>query len=158
MNAFPTPSIDWAALTPELVLLGGAAVCMLVALFLPAAWARRFSAFAAAGCLLGAGAAAIVLFTMDDTASGVVADAIQRDRLAELAQVLICGSALLAVGVSYAYVLRERVGEYYALLLTAAALTAVRFERFADPRALTAAIRRLRRCGDSGATSSSMGR
>ena len=121
MNAFPTPSIDWAALTPELVLLGGAAVCMLVALFLPAAWARRFSAFAAAGCLLGAGAAAIVLFTMDDTASGVVADAIQRDRLAELAQVLICGSALLAVGVSYAYVLRERVGEYYALLLTAAA-------------------------------------
>ena len=73
MNAFPTPSIDWAALTPELVLLGGAAVCMLVALFLPAAWARRFSAFAAAGCLLGAGAAAIVLFTMDDTASGVVA-------------------------------------------------------------------------------------
>jgi NADH-quinone oxidoreductase subunit N len=121
MTAFPTPTIDWAALTPELVLLGGAALCMLVALFLPNAWGRRFCAVVSVGCFVGAGAAAIILFSLDETGSGVVADAIQRDRLAEYAQVLIAGSGLLAVGVSYAYVLRDRVGEYYALLLSAAA-------------------------------------
>ena len=121
MTAFRTPSIDWAALSPELVLLGGAAICLLVPLFLPHGWRRHFSAFVSIGCFVGAGAAAVALFQMDETGTGIVAGAMRRDRLAELAQVLIIGSGLLAVGVSYAYVLRERMGEYYTLLLTAAA-------------------------------------
>ena len=121
MTKFPTPSIDWAALSPELILLGGAAVCLLVPLFLPHGWRRHFSAFVSILSFVGAGAAAIALFQMDENATTIVADALNRDRLAELAQVLIAGSGLLAVGVSYAYVLRERMGEYYTLLLTAAA-------------------------------------
>ncbi len=121
MTKFPTPSIDWAALSPELVLLGGAAVCLLVPLFLPHGWRRHFCAFVSILSFVGAGAAAIALFQMDETARTIVVDAVNRDRLAELAQVLIAGSGLLAVGVSYAYVLRERMGEYYTLLLTAAA-------------------------------------
>ena len=121
MTKFPTPSIDWAALSPELILLGGAAVCLLVPLFLPHGWRRHFCAFVSILSFVGAGAAAIALFQMDETATTIVADAINRDRLAELAQVLIAGSGLLAVGVSYAYVLRERMGEYYTLLLAAAA-------------------------------------
>jgi NADH-quinone oxidoreductase subunit N len=121
VTAFPTPTIDWAALSPELVLLGGAAICLVVPLFLPTGWRRPFSAFVAAGCFIGAGVAAGILFHLDETATGVVNDAIQRDRLAEFAQVLIFGSGLLTVGVSYAYVLRGRTGEYYTLLLTAAA-------------------------------------
>ena len=121
MTKFPTPSIDWAALSPELILLGGAAVCLLVPLFLPHGWRRHLCAFVSILSFVGAGAAAIALFQMDETATTIVADAIDRDRLAELAQVLIAGSGLLAVGVSYAYVLRERMGEYYTLLLTAAA-------------------------------------
>jgi NADH-quinone oxidoreductase subunit N len=121
VTKFPTPSIDWAALSPELVLLGGAAVCLLIPLFLPHGWRRDFSAFISVASFVGAGAAAIALFQMDETGTAIVADAVRRDRLAELAQVLIAGSGLLAVGVSYAYVLRERMGEYYALLLTAAA-------------------------------------
>ncbi len=121
MTKFPTPSIDWAALSPELVLLGGAAVCLVVPLFLPHAWRRHFCAFVSVACFIGAGAAAIALFQMDETGTGIVANALRRDRLAELGQVLVIGSGLLTVGVSYTYVLRERMGEYYALLLTAAA-------------------------------------
>ena len=121
MTKFPTPAIDWAALSPELILLGGAALCLLVPLFLPDGWRRHFCAFVAAGCFIGAGAAAILLFHLDDVGVGVVVDAIQRDRLAELAQIIVVGSGLLTVGVSYTYVLRERIGEYYTLLLTAAA-------------------------------------
>ena len=121
MTKFPTPSIDWVALSPELILLGGAAVCLLVPLFLPRGWRRHFCAFVSIRSFVGGGAAAIALFQMDETATAIVADAINRDRLAELAQVLIAGSGLLAVGVSYAYVLRERMGEYYTLLLAASA-------------------------------------
>ena len=121
MTKFPTPSIDWAALSPELVLLGGAAVCLVLPLFLPHAWRRHFCAFVSVACFIGAGAAAIALFQMDETGTGIVANALRRDRLAELGQVLVIGSGLLTVGVSYTYVLRERMGEYYALLLTAAA-------------------------------------
>ena len=121
MTKFPTPSIDWAALAPELVLLGGAAVCLLVPLFMPRGWRRHFSASVSVLSFIGAGAAAIALFHTDDVGVGIVANALERDRLAELAQVMIAGSGLLAVGVSYAYVLRERMGEYYTLLLTAAA-------------------------------------
>jgi NADH-quinone oxidoreductase subunit N len=121
MTAFPTPTIDWAALSPELVLLGGAAICLVLPLFLPESWRRPFSAFVAAGCFVGAGVAAGILFHLDETATGVVNNAIQRDRLAEFAQVLIVGSGLLTAGVSYAYVLRGRIGEYYSLLLTVAA-------------------------------------
>jgi NADH-quinone oxidoreductase subunit N len=121
VTKFETPAIDWAALSPELVLLGGATLCLLITLFLPFRWQRHFSAFVAGGCFIGAGAAAVILFHLDQTGAGVVADAIQRDRLAELGQIIVVGAGLLTVGVSYAYVLRDRIGEYYALLLTAAA-------------------------------------
>jgi NADH-quinone oxidoreductase subunit N len=124
MTSFERPTIDWAALSPELILLGGASVCLVVALFLPWGWRRPFCAAVAALSLLGAGAAAIVLFALDEgTARGVVADALRRDRLAELGQTLIAGSGLLAVGVSFGWERdeRTRVGEYYALLLSAAA-------------------------------------
>jgi NADH-quinone oxidoreductase subunit N len=120
---FQQPTIDWAALSPELILLGGASVCLIVALFLPWSWRRPFCAVVANLCFVGAGIAAGILFVQDQTATGVVADAIQRDRLAELAQIFVAGSGLLAVGVSFEWSREERtrVGEYYALLLSAGA-------------------------------------
>jgi NADH-quinone oxidoreductase subunit N len=123
LNGFQQPTIDWAALSPELILLGGAAICLIVPLFLPGGWRRPFSAVVGGLCFVGAGVAAGILFAGDETGIGIVADAIQRDRLAELAQVFVAGSGLLAVGVSIGWQREERTraGEYYALLLSAGA-------------------------------------
>jgi NADH-quinone oxidoreductase subunit N len=123
MSNFQSPTIDWAALSPELILLGGASICLVLTLFLPWGWRRPFCAAVAAACFVGAGAAAIVLFVMDDAGRGVIVDAIRRDRLAEFGQILVVGSGLLAVGASFGWERqeRDRIGEYYALLLSAAA-------------------------------------
>jgi NADH-quinone oxidoreductase subunit N len=119
---FAAPSIDWAALAPELVLLGGASVVLVVGLFLPLRARRAFSALVAIVCFVAAGAAAIVLFAADESGRGIVADALQRDRLADLGQALVAGAGLLTVGVSFSEPDDDRrVTEWYALLLTAAA-------------------------------------
>jgi NADH-quinone oxidoreductase subunit N len=114
------PSVDWFALSPELTLLGAASVVLLGAAFLPAAWRRTF---AAAVCLLGfAGAfvASALLFADSEEARNIVADAIRRDQLVAFAKMIVAGSGLLVVGVSYTRrESTERVGEYYALLATA---------------------------------------
>src|SRR6266700_6897456 len=65
---------------------------------------------------------ALALYARSGHGHGVVADAMRRDRLAELTQIIVAGSGLLATGIS----LRERmrddhVGEYYALLAAAGA-------------------------------------
>ena len=119
---FRQPDVDWAALSPELILLGGAAFVLLGALFVPARARNAFSAVAAALTLLAALVAAALLFAADDTAKGVVENSLRRDRLAEAAQVLLALAGLLTVGVSYTYLeARARAGEYYALILTAVA-------------------------------------
>jgi hypothetical protein len=66
MIDFRNPGIDWAALSPELVLLGGASVVLVVSLFLPLRMRRAFSAFVAAVCFVAAGAAAVALFVADE--------------------------------------------------------------------------------------------
>jgi NADH-quinone oxidoreductase subunit N len=119
---FTNPGIDWAALSPVLILLGGASVVLLVSLFLPLNARKPFCAVVAALCLVGAGGAAIALFALDDVGRGVVAEAVRRDRLAEFGQILVALSGLLAVGVAYREPGgREREGEFYGLLLTAVA-------------------------------------
>jgi NADH-quinone oxidoreductase subunit N len=120
-SEFTAPTLDWAALSPVLVTLGGATVVLLGSLFLPLRARRAFGAAIAAVCFVAAGAAAIALFVADETGRGIVSDAIRRDRLADLAQVLVMGAGLLTVGVSYREPTRDdRAGEYWALLLTAA--------------------------------------
>ena len=123
MSEFVKPEIDWAALSPILVLLGGAAVVLLVGLVLPRGWKRPFALVVSAACFLGAAGAAIALFAIDDSgSSGVVADALHRDRLAEFGQILVALVGLLAAGASYRERERiERVAEYFALLLAAVA-------------------------------------
>ena len=96
-----TPAVDWAGLSPYLALLGGASVVLLGAVFVREARRNAFGAAVATLALLGAGAAAIVLFTLDDEGTGIISDAIRRDRLAELAQVIVVAVGLLAVLVSY---------------------------------------------------------
>ena len=119
---FRQPDVDWAALSPELILLGGGAIVLLGALFVPPRARNAFSAAVAALALAAALVAAAVLFAADETAGGVVENSLRRDRLAEGAQVLLALAGLLTVGVSYTFVeARARAGEYYALVLTAVA-------------------------------------
>ena len=122
MTSFQNPQIDWAALAPELVLLGGAAVVLILALFVPNSARRGFCALVAIVCFIAAGTAAVALFVADEGSRGIVAGALNRDRLAEVAQIIVAGAGLLTVGVSFREPDRpERAGEYYALLLAAVA-------------------------------------
>jgi NADH-quinone oxidoreductase subunit N len=122
VSGFQTPTLDWAALSPELVLLGGASIVLILALFVPNRARRPLAAIVSGLCFIGAGITAGILFSLDESGRSIVADALRRDRLAELAQILVAGSGLLAVLVSYEEPEGEdRVGEWYALLLSAAA-------------------------------------
>jgi NADH-quinone oxidoreductase subunit N len=122
VSGFQTPTLDWAALSPELVLLGGASIVLILALFVPNRARRPLAAIVSGLCFIGAGIMAGILFSLDESGRSIVADALRRDRLAELAQILVAGSGLLAVLVSYKEPEGEdRVGEWYALLLSAAA-------------------------------------
>jgi NADH-quinone oxidoreductase subunit N len=116
------PSVDWFALSPELIMLGAAAIALLGAAFLRPGWRRGFGAAVTGLGFVGAFVASALLFAQSDEARNVVAEAIRRDELVAFAKMIVAGSGLLAVGISYSR--REstkRVGEYYALLATAAA-------------------------------------
>jgi len=114
------PPIDWFALTPELVLLGAAGICLLVAVLGPRGLRTPLAAFSCALGFVGAFVAAIVLFDQSPDGEGVIANAIRRDRYGALAQLIVTGAGLLAVGISHGD-RRERQhgGEYYALLAAA---------------------------------------
>src|SRR5215210_6947663 len=118
----PRPHIDWFALAPVNSLLLASALALLAAVLVPRSWRRPV---AATLCALGYAAAlglAIALYVRSAQGHGVVVDAFRRDRLAELAGLLVAGSGLLAVAISYRERWREdHVGEYYTLLAAAGA-------------------------------------
>jgi NADH-quinone oxidoreductase subunit N len=112
-----TPSVDWFALAPELAMLAASGVALLGAVLFPRSWIRPLAASACAFGFAGGFVAAALLFRETGSPSLEVADALSRDRLAALAQMIVAGSGLLAVGISYSSRRRvEHVGEYYALL------------------------------------------
>jgi NADH-quinone oxidoreductase subunit N len=118
----PTPHVDWFALSPELVLLGATGFALLGAVLIPRAGRRDFAALAAGLGFAFAFVFAVAVYVHSPDGHGVVGDAIRRDRFGALVQVIIAGSGLLAVGVSYAHRMRdEHVAEYYSLLAAAGA-------------------------------------
>jgi len=118
----PTPSIDWLALSPTLAPLAAAALALLLSVTLPQGWRRAVAAFVVAAGFVVAFALAAYVYWKSPDAQGIVADAARRDRLAALAQMIIAGGGLLTVGIAYSDNPRqEHVGEYFALLATAAA-------------------------------------
>ena len=118
----PRPNIDWFALAPVNALLVATAVALLSAVLVPRSWRKPF---AATVCALGYAVAfgfAVALYVRSANGHGVVADAFRRDRLAELATIIVAGTGILAVGVSYRERARDaHVGEYYSLLAAAGA-------------------------------------
>jgi NADH-quinone oxidoreductase subunit N len=117
----PTPAVDWFALSPSLALLAGSALALLGAVLVPVVARKAFAAFAAAAGFVAACVFAGLLYSESPEPTLEVADAISRDRFAALAQIIIAGAGLVAVGISYGQRTRaEHVGEYYALLAAAA--------------------------------------
>jgi NADH-quinone oxidoreductase subunit N len=116
----PRPHVDWFALAPMNSLLVAAAVALLCAVLVPM---RARKPVAAVLCGLGYAAAfgfAVALYVQSADGHGVVADAFRRDRLAQLAAMILAGTGLLATAISYRERWREdHVGEYYALLAAA---------------------------------------
>jgi NADH-quinone oxidoreductase subunit N len=117
-----TPNVDWLTLSPELSLLGAGAVCLMLAVLVPAAWRRPLGAFFALTGFITAGVFAGIVYDRSPNGALEIGNAITRDRLGALGAIIICGSGLLAVFVSYAHRMRnDYVAEYYALLATAGA-------------------------------------
>ena len=118
----PTPSVDWFALSPELVLLAVVGLTMLFAVLVPRGLEKPLSAFVCAAGFIGSFTAAAIVFDRSADGHPVISGEIQRDRLAALAQMIIAGAGLLAVGVAYAGRGTWRhAGEFFALLASAAA-------------------------------------
>jgi NADH-quinone oxidoreductase subunit N len=118
----PRPHVDWFALAPVNALLAAAALALLCAVLVPR---ESRKGAAATFCALGYTVAfgfAVALYVRSAHGNGVVADAFRRDRLAELATLIVGGSGLLATAISYRERAREdHVGEYYSLLAAAGA-------------------------------------
>jgi NADH-quinone oxidoreductase subunit N len=115
-----TPSVDWFALSPSLVLLGIAGLCLLFAVLLPSAWRKPGAAVVTAGGFVGAFVAAALLYGHSADGEAVIAGAIDRDRLGAYAALLVSFAGLLAVGVAYRHRSRDAyAAEFYALLAAA---------------------------------------
>jgi len=117
LAALNTPHIDWLALSAPLALLGAGGVNLLAAVLVPRRARRIFAALVCALGFAGAIVAAAFLYAHSADGHGVIADAIQRDRLAALAAIIVAGSGILAVGTSYSEPMADdHIAEYYALL------------------------------------------
>jgi NADH-quinone oxidoreductase subunit N len=116
------PTVDWLTLSPELALLGAGAVCLMVAVLAPRPWRRGLGAFFALAGFVTAGIFAGVVYDRSVDSVLQISGSITRDRLGAFGAIVVCGSGVLAVFVSYAHRMRdEYVAEYYALLAAAGA-------------------------------------
>ncbi len=120
--ALATPPIDWFALAAPLALLAAGGVNLLAAVIVPRGDRRVVSAYVAVIGYASAFLAAALLFDRSASGHGVIADAIQRDRLGALASMIVAGSGILAIGASYREPMTDdHISEYYALLAWAGA-------------------------------------
>ena len=116
-----TPHVDWFALSPTLALLGAAAVALMSAVLLPP-WMRR--AVSATTVFVGFVLAAVLagyVFDRSPSPESLIDEAMTRDRLAALTQVILAVTGAVVVLVAWAERRRAGHGEYYALLATAGA-------------------------------------
>ena len=118
----PTPSVDWFALSPVLVLLAASGVALLGAVLFPREWRKALSALLCAVGFAGALLAAALVYWKSPEGRSVVAEAVRRDRFCALAQMIVAGAGVLTVGISYSERShREHAGEFFALLAAAGA-------------------------------------
>ena len=117
-----TPSIQWSALAPDLILLGGAALLLLAAVTVHDRRARDLSMFVGMGCFIGSLVAVGVIWNYGDGAWSVLEGQFVVDRFANVVRVIVAGSGLLTLMGAYGWSrLREHGPEFVAFLLVAAA-------------------------------------
>jgi NADH-quinone oxidoreductase subunit N len=111
------PHVDWLAIAPSNALLAAAAIVLLASVFLPRSARRPFSAMVCAIGFAVAFAFAAVLYSHGAVPHEEIAAAMRRDRFGAIAQLIVAGSGLLAVGLSYGERSSDdHIGEYYAIL------------------------------------------
>jgi NADH-quinone oxidoreductase subunit N len=122
-EVFQGPPVDWFALSPILILLGGGLMLLMVAALTPR-WPKGLYAFT---CALTAGSAAAMSMVLwddvsDEGARMLIGDAIALDRFALLGTITICVAVLLASLITDDYLRREGLDgpEVYGLYLMAA--------------------------------------
>jgi NADH-quinone oxidoreductase subunit N len=124
-QTFQGPSVDWWALSPLLVLVGGGLALMVVAALTPRGWPSGGYAF----CTATIAGAALVLhgFLWDDVrdegSQSIVAGALSLDGFSLFVGATICVSVILAVLLLDDYLRREELDgvELHAMVLMAAA-------------------------------------
>ncbi|HZO35257.1 MAG TPA: NADH-quinone oxidoreductase subunit N [Solirubrobacteraceae bacterium] len=118
------PHIDWAALSPIVALLAGATLLLLLGLFRDRA--VRETAVPALAIVAFAAAAGLSIWQWD-TNTSLISGALRADELAMALNLIFCVAGIATVLLSWRSVApREAAhGEYYALILTAAAGMAV---------------------------------
>ena len=115
-----TIPVSFSAIGPEVILLGTAAVLLVVAIFLPDEPARRLGAAATAIALAAATIYSAAAF--NDAARAPFDHTLRIDAFGEGARMLVFVAAIVAVAFSWGMGhLRERGVEYHVLLLTATA-------------------------------------
>jgi NADH-quinone oxidoreductase subunit N len=113
----PAPHMPTGDVVPELVLLGGAVLVLLYALFAPRRW--QAGAAALAVVVLVATVGATLALPRDQALTFF--DTYARDGAAIWAKLIVCGVTAVSVALSVAWFETDRrQGEYYALLLLSA--------------------------------------
>jgi len=115
----PTPEIAWRAIAPELALVGGGLLTLLIDAFRPRA---RRDALAAL-TLASVGLAAWFTFDLHDKRAVVMQGTLAVDGVALFAKMILLATCAMTVLISYHYLTRRRIhrGEYYPLILFATA-------------------------------------
>ena len=110
-----TPAIAWHAIAPELTLVGGGLLTLLIDAFRP----RVRRDFLAGVTLATVGLASWFTFDLHDKRSVSMQGTFAVDGVALFAKLILLSTCAMAVLISYHYLSRRRIhrGEYYPLLL-----------------------------------------
>lgn len=124
VNHLQTPEVEWSALLPVLVLLGGALIIMVVGSLTPRrprlAWHAPATVLTAVAAIVSS---AFLWFRVrDDGPISAVADAVRVDGIAVFLWIVICSGVVLSTLLAAGYLRRERLEgpEAYVLVLLSA--------------------------------------
>ena len=117
-----TPHVQWSALAPDLILLGGAAFLLLASIAVRDRRARDVAMVVGMGCFIGSLIAVGVIWDYGGGAWRVLEGQFVIDRFANVVRVIVAGSGLMTLMGAYGWSrLRQHGPEFVAFLLVAAA-------------------------------------